>query len=149
MEIENLNKHDLLIVRYNEKLFRAEVTDLWVGGYEDDSDPDKAYIRIGADLHGYQEDEFGDEHAIKDTSSVVCKVRLIDAKDLPCNYDWVPVGRAACQWNEKCYDDANWSEVLEKPYKWMDEAWCAGHDFECLRGTLKDVVDRALKEAQV
>ena len=150
MEVENLNTGELIVIRYQGALYRALVTHVHLNVRALPDDPDTADIRIGATVEGYQENPWGDEEQIDNCADVVCKVRLVHYTELPVSGDayWTRVASHACDWNERMDGDAQWRQVLEKPYKWLCEAWLAGFDFPCERGTLTEVIEAA-KEAQV
>lgn len=144
MEIETLNEHDTLIIRYNGEMRRAIVNHVYLAP-ADETEDDCVYVKVGADLDGYQEEGFGTDECLTEPGMVVCKVRLMDYRELP-DVNWVELCARACEWNHEAFSDANWSEVLEKPHKWLNEAWLAGFDIPPEHGTLREVIERAQEQ---
>lgn len=128
----HFGKHTLCIVEIDGMKRRARVSDtfwLYVTGVSDkltDTLEGTLDVTVGAPSSG--SDAIGDDVTIR-PEQIKALVSLIDAQELSRKYhcDWAALALEACRFNA-AQGDAQWEAVLEKPYKWLEEAWLNGHD---------------------
>lgn len=125
----HFGKHTLCLVEFPGVTRRARVSDTFWLYMHDPDEPLAGSLEVilGAPA-ARGGDAIGDEVTIR-PEQIKAVVSLIDVYELARkrNFDWLALALDACRFNET-QGDAQWEAVMEKPRKWLEEAWLNGHD---------------------
>lgn len=128
MNFDHLREHDLIILKNGR---RGVVDDTFWRDKADEGD--KQYGKI--DVVWLDENDH-EHNELLTAADIAQRFQADGPRGLPADFDWIRACKCACHWTSIVEGEANWNEILTKPWKWLGEAWLGGMD---VPGTLEEV----------